>query len=155
MNRRWLISACCSLCFAVGAANAKPNFSGEWKANLDKSDLGPMPPPKSIVAKIKHADPDMTVSTTQATEQGDRSYEAAYNTDGKETSNKLGPMDAKSTAGWEGDTLVVKTKLDANGTEIAMTEKWTLAENGKTLKRAGHINSPQGEFDIVYVFERQ
>ena len=27
--------------------------------------------------------------------------------------------------------------------------------DGKTLKRNGHITTPQGEFDIVYVFEKQ
>ena len=38
------------LLLAVGSLSAadRPNLSGTWKANLDKSDYGPVPPPTSF-----------------------------------------------------------------------------------------------------------
>jgi hypothetical protein len=57
--------------FAIAAAASmaiaadKPDFSGTWKMDPDKSTFGPLPPPTSITSKIDHKDPDITVATTQ------------------------------------------------------------------------------------------
>ena len=155
MTRRCFLTGLCALTVCVGAATAKPNFSGDWKANIDKCDFGPMPPPSSINAKVSHTDPELKVTTVQKSDQGDRTTDSKFNTEGKETTNQLGPMEAKSTAVWEGDTLVITSKFEIQGNEIKSQEKWSLSEDGKTLKRAAHISAPQGEFDLVYVFDKQ
>lgn len=155
MPRQWFLTAFTLLVAAAGAVQAKPNFSGDWKLNADKSDFGPLPPPTSMAMKIDHADPDLKVTTSISGQQGDMTVDAKYNTEGKETTNQFGPMQSKSTANWEGDDLVVKTKIDANGTEIAVNGKWTLSADGKTLTQTQHVNSPQGEMDLKYVLEKQ
>lgn len=156
MHRRWFMAAAFTLVLGLaGAAQGKPNFSGDWKVNLDKSDFGPMPPPTSITLKVDHADPDLKVNTTQSGAQGDMTVDAKYTTDGKESTNTIGPMEAKSTAAWEGDDLNINTKLDANGTEVTIKGKWSLSADGKTLTQTAHITSPQGEFDIKYVYDKQ
>jgi hypothetical protein len=139
----------------AGAAQAKPNFSGDWKLNVDKSDFGPMPPPTTMTQKIDHADPDLKVSTSQSGPQGDISYDAKYTTDGKECTNTVGPMEAKSTVTWDGDDLAVTTDLDANGMQIKIKGKWSLSADGKTLTQSAHVNTPQGEIDMKYVLEKQ
>ena len=139
----------------AGAMSAKPNFSGDWRVIVDKSDYGPMPPPQSASLKIDHKDPEMKVSTTQNGDQGEMKFDATYSTDGKETTNAMGPMQVKSTAVWDGDELVVNSKIDFNGMDIGVKGKWTLSEDGKTLTQTSHITSPQGEFDMKQVLEKQ
>ena len=155
MQRRWFLTAFALLVGVTGVAQAKPNFSGDWKLNMEKSDFGPMPAPTSMTMKIDHADPDMKVTTASSGEQGDMNVDAKYNTEGKETINRLGPMEAKTTANWEGDDLVLNTKLDANGTEITVKSRWSLSTDGKTLTQATHMTTPQGELDIKSVLEKQ
>ena len=43
------------------AAQAKPNFTGDWKLNADKSDFGPLPPPEKMNVKVAK----MTFVTTE------------------------------------------------------------------------------------------
>jgi hypothetical protein len=156
MYRRNLLAAAFTLALGLAMpAQAKPNFSGEWKLNVDKSEFGPMPPPTSMTMKIDHSDPNMTVATAVASSQGDMSIDAKYTTDGKESTNSMGPMEAKSTMTWDGDDLAVNTKLDAGGTEIVIKGKWMLSADGKTLTQASHLTSPQGEVDLKYVLEKQ
>lgn len=156
MQRRLFLAASCALFIGLaGMAQAKPNFSGTYKLNVDKSDFGPLPPPTSITLNIDHADPDLKVSTSSSGPQGDQNYDMKYTTDGKESTNKVGPMEAKSTCTWDGDDLAVNTNLDANGMQIGIKGKWSLSSDGKTLTQNAHINSPQGEVDIKYIFDKQ
>ena len=69
---------------AVAQAQAKSDFSGTWKANMSKSDFGPMPAPDSIVEKIVHEDPSLKVNVAQTGGTGDAAYDVVYTTDGKE-----------------------------------------------------------------------
>lgn len=162
MNRKTFLLGLCAIAgFVIGAgqAQAKPNFSGEWKLNTGKSDFGPMPAPDKMVMKVDHKEPDMNVHTAQAGAQGEMEYDVKYTTDGKETKNTLktpgGEMEAKSTAVWEGDALMITTKLDANGMEVLIKGKWTLSEDGKTLTNSAKFASPQGELEMTYVMEKQ
>jgi hypothetical protein len=136
-------------------AQAKPDFSGNWKMNPSKSDFGMMPAPSSLVRKITHSEPNLKVVNTQVGERGEFTIELAYTTDGKECANKIMNWDAKSTLKWEGSTLVVDSKLDIQGNLISMSEKWTLSEDGKTLTIAQHFAAPQGEMDAKTVLEKQ
>jgi hypothetical protein len=156
MQKRWILATALTLLVLLAAvAQAKPNFSGEWKLNPDKSDFGPMPPPDSMTLKIAHDEPSLQVNTTQTGAQGELSYEAKYTTDGKESTNTIGPMEAKSTANWEGENLLINTKLAGNGMDVTLKSKWTLSEDGKHLTNAVHVVSPQGELDLSYVFDKK
>ena len=46
----------------MAAAADKPDFSGDWKMDTDKSVFGPLPPPTSMTRKIDHKDPAITVN---------------------------------------------------------------------------------------------
>ena len=139
----------------ASAMSARPNFTGNWKLNAQKSDYGPMPAPESSVLKIDHNDPEIKVSANTSTQMGDMSFEAKYTTDGKENTNNMGPMVVKTTSTWDGEALVQSGKMDFDGNEITMKGKWTLSEDGKTMTQASHVTSPQGEFDMKAVYEKQ
>jgi hypothetical protein len=144
-----------ALLAALAPAADKPNFSGDWTLNTSKSEFGPMPPPASMTRKIDHSEPGLTV--TQAMTgglQGDQTVTMKYSTDGKETVNQMMGNDVKSKASWEGSALVIAMKAEIGGSEIKLTDKWTLSPDGKTLTDATHIVLPQGEFDVTYVLNR-
>ena len=141
--------------FAGALVAAQPNFSGEWKMNVAKSDFGPVPAPEVFTRTIKHADPSIEYSTRQKGEQGDVTTEIKYTTDGKPCVNKINGSDAKGTAKWDGDKLVVESVRDFQGMQLTSKETWTLSDGGKTLTINNHISVPQGEFDMKLVLEKQ
>jgi hypothetical protein len=154
-TKRCLIPPALTLLLCVAVAQTKPNFSGEWKMNAAKSDFGQMPAPTSLVLKIAHSDPELKVARTQVSERGEFTSESAYTTDGKECVNKTRFGESKSTLKWEGNALVIATKMDFQGNEVTITEKWSLSDDGKTLTQNRHFSSSQGEGDAKTVLEKQ
>jgi hypothetical protein len=155
MNK--LMSTLFVIAAAAGMAMAadKPDFSGDWKLDADKSTFGPMPPPSSMTRKIDHKDPAMTVDEARVSEQGDMKTTMKYSTDGKETTNSMMGNDVKSTAVWEGKTLVIKSAANFGGSDFKLTDKWTLGEDGKTLTDVLAISGPPGDFEMTFVLVKQ
>ncbi|MBI3682056.1 MAG: hypothetical protein HY235_16860 [Acidobacteria bacterium] len=149
------LAAVLAIVLTAAPVEAKPNFSGTWKLLADKSDFGPMPPPDKYEQKVEHSDPDMKVTTTQVGQQGEFTSDVSYNTEGKETTNQLRGNAMKSVARWDGDTLVVDSKLDFQGNEITISDKWSLAEEGKSIIIQRKLNTPQGELEMKVVLAKQ
>ncbi len=139
------------------AAPAKPNFSGTWKLNLAKSDLGQMSP-TSETDTIAQAADTLTVAVAAVSERGDRNTTYTVKLDGTDTPNQA-PADSpfkilSSKAEWQGSSLVVTQTTsfqDSNGT---LTSTFTLSDDGKTLTKATHIVFDQGEFDSKSVYDK-
>ena len=144
-----------SFMLAGGLAQAKPDFSGEWKLNVSKSEYAPLPAPNSRTDKITHADPSLKITTTQSGQNGEYTTDLKYSTDGGETTNEVRGNPMKSTAKWDGDTLVITTKTSFGGNEVTLGDKWSLSQDGKVLTINRHITSPQGEVDLKMVLEKQ
>lgn len=151
---RWLVITLVALSVGTLFAQSKPNFSGEWKMVPSKSDYGMMPAPTTAVQKISHNDPELKVVNTQTGDQGTFTTESTYTTDGKECVNKGRMGDVKSTLKWDGNALVIDSKMDFQGNEVAITNKWTLSEDGKTLTMNMHFASSMGEGDAKIVYEK-
>jgi len=152
-----LMSTLFVIAAAAGMAMAadKPDFSGDWKLDVDKSAFGPMPPPTSMTRKVDHKDPDLTVTSSTSGPQGDQNMTAKYSTDGKETINSLMGNDVKSKAAWEGKVLVISSTGNFGGSDFKFTQKWALSDDGKTLTDTTNISAPQGEFEMIYVLLKQ
>jgi hypothetical protein len=137
------------------AAADKPNFSGEWTLNAAKSDFGPMPAPDKMIRKIVHKDPDLTITTTTATQAGERTNNSAYKTDGTESVNKSGQGESKSIVRWDGMNLIFNTRREIQGMSIEQNERWSLSEDGKTLSVDGNLKGPQGEVALKLVLDKK
>lgn len=134
---------------------AKPNFSGVWKLNVDKSDFGPIPGPETETDTIDHNDPNLKLAVDQQNSQGKRKYELAIMVNGKEETHKLGENEVKTTTQWEGSNLVVLTKLMFQDNEVLVKAVYTLSPDGKIVTNNTHFSSPMGEADQKLVFEKQ
>lgn len=154
MVRRYMILAAAVCLLAVTPAMAKTDFSGTWKIVLDKSDFGPMPPPEKVEQIVEHKENDLKVNVTQVGQQGEVKMELNYSTE-KETTNTFRNTPMKSTAKWDGDKLVVVSKLEFQGNEVVIQDTWSLADEGKTLTLDRKLNTPQGDLEMKHVFAKQ
>jgi hypothetical protein len=139
----------------VAMAADKPNFSGTWKMDPDKSVFGPVPPTASLVLAIDHKEPAISVHQTSSGPEGDRDLTSKYSTDGKETTNDFMGTPVKSKVRWDGNTLLIDSSLDAGGMEVKLSSKWTMAADGKTFTDVVNISSPQGDLEITYMLVKQ
>ncbi len=157
MTRRFLIAAALTALTGLVCLGAdKPNFSGSWKINNAKSDFGPMPSgPEKFERTIDHKDPELKMKTVQSFQGNERTSEVTYTIDGTEHAVKTAMGEAQVTATWKGNNLEVVSKREIQGNEIKSVEVWTLSEDGKTLTTESTINSPQGEFKLKFVLDKQ
>ncbi len=155
MLRAHFVIALASTCLVLASpAMAKTDFSGSWKIVLDKSDFGPMPPPEKVEQIVEHKENDLKVNVTQVGQQGEVKMELNYSTE-KETTNTFRNTPMKSTAKWDGDKLVVVSKLEFQGNEVVIQDTWSLADEGKTLTLDRKLNTPQGDLEMKHVFAKQ
>jgi len=145
-----------ALLLLASSAFAAPNLTGDWKLNLAKSQYGLLPAPIEVTRKIKLEGVSLSMSTYQKTSQREGASELKYTTDGKVCVNKMTNGEAKGTARWQGDTLIIESSQQNGPSEIKSREAWTLSSDGRTLTILTHLTIPQqGEIDVKQVFEKQ
>lgn len=142
------------------------NFSGEWKLNESKSDLGQFGG-RGAARTIKIASSDANsisierISTNpQSGEQVSRTETLTY--DGKEAESKggFGNSTRKATAKWsdDGQSMVINavSTFDRNGEkmEIKQKETWKLGDGGQTLTIEASSSSSFGESTMKLVYEK-
>src|SRR5258706_9240609 len=101
-----LVAALASLAVAAD----KPNFSGDWKIDNDKSNFGPMPPPSSLTRKIKHDDPAVAVGESRAGARGGLNRRGKDDTSRMENTKHFLGTPSYSNAAWDGGKPVSTTQ---------------------------------------------
>ncbi len=150
---RLIALVCLAACAAVAAA---PDINGTWKLNPAKSDFGQFPAPGSMTQKVTQTEPKLAVQVKMSGDQGEFEFSTNYTTDGKESTNPgFGGAETKSTAKWDGETLLIETKGAMGDNAFTMKDKWTLSEGGKVLIIQRHFSSQMGEVDQKMVLDKQ
>jgi hypothetical protein len=134
----------------------KVDFSGKWKINREKSQLGEefsMAPNEIILEQGRKS---LSVERHSSWQGEDFSFTDNFTLDGKECENP-GWMDTvkKSTAVWAGKkVLKITTKIPTqDGGEMTITEEYKL--DGDNLSIKTFASSSYGEMTEVYVFDKQ
>jgi len=141
----------------------KSNFSGEWKLNESKSELGEFGRFAVRAIKADQKEETITITRTSPSFNGDEmTYSETLSYDGKETETSIyGTSKRKSSGKWSDDgkslTINYVLLLDFNGqtTEIKGNELWTLSQDGKNLTSQVNSTSPQGDFSWKAVYDKQ
>lgn len=136
-------------------AGPKPNYSGVWKLNAAKSDFSVLPGPEMRVDTIEHTEPAVKISRKENGPEGAREYVLSMTNDGKEQVNPLGPLEAKVSGSWEGNSHVMVMKLKVQDNDVTIKRVSTLSEDGKVMTANSHITSAMGELDQKEVYEKQ
>jgi hypothetical protein len=129
------------------------NFSGDWKLDESKSELGEFGGRVARVLKTEQKENEITITrTTPGFQGGDPVTTTITLTyDGKVTESEgFGGAKRKSTAKWseDGQALTVNNttifERDGQTSEFKSTETWTLTKDG-FLSVVTYSNSPRGE----------
>jgi len=149
------------LCFAASLpvlfaqTEKKPDFSGQWRMNDQKSDFGKFPMPTSITRTIVQKGPNVSVDTVERGANGEHTARAIYRTDGVDTTNRFNTGEGTSHAFWDGQTLVIRTSMKTkSGVDVVMEERWDLSPDRKTLTTDSHIETSKGTADLKLVCDR-
>ena len=149
--------------FAFTTKGGISNYSGEWKLNESKSELGQFDRFAVRSIKAEQTEASIAITRTQPSFNGDdMTSTESLSFDGKETETTVFENGKrKATAIWsdDGKNLVISytLNLEFNGQsmEIKGTDTWTVSDDGKTLTVQTNSSSPQGEFSWKAVYDKQ
>jgi hypothetical protein len=141
---------------ALGQQASKPNFSGTWIFNAQKSTLQD-PAPSSVKFQIEQHDPHIRLSRTQVYGGQSNTWSVDSGTDGqKEVVQHSALYTSHIRMYWDGDTLVMDEKITAgDGSKATNTVKYTLADDGKTLVAVESEETPVGKATNKWVYDKQ
>jgi hypothetical protein len=140
-------------------AGAKPDFSGTWKLEKDKSFSNPPGLEQTLV--ITQKGDQVTLDTDlKTTRGGPQKLTEVYSLDGKEADfTPAQPPNAKGKrkASWlsNGQGIMIEDVVSVDGKVVNQTtRKWTLSADGKTLTVDYFIDVQQGSYEAKRVFTK-
>ena len=140
------------LCAAHAAAQSKPDFTGAWKWNRAKSQVGPGFHP---ITSIKFEQKGETFAEELSVEapDGAKTISLKYALDGKEMPGKIFGKGMTLTAKRDGDALLIKWRDVVE--DYTVTRRLTLSPDGKTLEMTIKEISPEHQREDRVVLDRQ
>jgi hypothetical protein len=109
------------------------DFTGVWKANLEKSRfLGP--PPKALTMKIEQSEAELHQEIVVTRPDGNEDR-MAFNCwiNGDKNRNSLNGQPIRGSAGWQGEELVIESWLKVGEREMHFRDFWSLSDDRKSL----------------------
>ncbi len=148
------------LSMSFNKVHERPNFSGEWKLDEAKSELGNFGRFAAHTIKVEQKEESITVAKTAPSFQGgDATTTETLTFDGKETeSTVFGNSPKKSTAKWIDDnqtlviTYVITFDRDGQTSEIKGTETWTMKEASLSIVTSS--TSSRGETTTKAIYNK-
>jgi hypothetical protein len=155
---RWILLAGL-LCALAGAAVVRPDFSGTWKLNNDKSTKD-APPDRVYICEIHQKGDTITVSTKATPAPAFAPIDGTFIANGKLVADKSSPHYHTTRVIWEGASLIIEivdkeSKKETAKVLGAIRESWALAKDGKTLTKFRQNAANGKTVDQKYVFEKQ
>jgi uncharacterized Zn ribbon protein len=139
------------------AIGQKADFSGTWKINNEKSELGDqfsMAPNSLVVEQTKK---ELSIQRNSSWQGEDYSFTDKFTLDGEECEN-MGMMDMvkKSTVVWNDDkrSLKITSTIEMqDGSDLTIIEN--LSMKGDNLVVEASASSSYGDMSEVFVFDKQ
>jgi hypothetical protein len=140
----------------------KPNFSGTWTLDKDKSFSNP--PGLEQTMTITHNGDQIKLEGKQKTVRGEVDLNESYTLDGKQADfTPPNPPNAKGKrkASWlpNNKGFLIEDEITSDSPNGAVTQnitrKWQLSTNGNTLTIDYYFDTPRGSFESKRVFVRK
>jgi hypothetical protein len=141
---------------ALGGAQQKPDFSGEWTLNRQASTLSPgAAPVQSAVVQIEHRDPIFRYRATFSTPNGSLQYDYELQSDGRDVGIIQNGVTTLSNLRWEGEALVARSRMQRPDGEVRISFRYELIDGGSRLRAVEQVRGAGQEQDNVWVFDRR
>jgi hypothetical protein len=131
------------------------DISGTWKLNVEKSDFGKRPKPKSATLKLEHKEPSIKYTVTGTAGDGKpMKIDFSGTLDGKDYPVHGSPFAAKSNATRVNNSTTKGVSTSSDGKTVE-TYTVTISKDGKTLTRKATVKGPDGEFTTLAIYDKQ
>jgi hypothetical protein len=140
------------LCVAHAAAQSKPDFTGAWKWNRAKSQVGPGFHPITAI-KFEQKGETFTEEMSVETPGGEKTLSLKYALDGKETPGRVLGKGMTLSAKRDGDALLIKWRDEVE--DYTVTRRLTLSPDGRTLEMTIREITPEHQREDRVVLDRQ
>ncbi len=125
------------------------NFTGHWIANLSKSRfLGPLP--KAVSIKIEHSEPELQ-EIIEVTKPGGSEERVAFKcwTNPEQYKNLLNGIAISGYARWQGEELIIESRMRLGGREMYFCDCWSLSSDGQTLSMEHRNDDLAGQLAVL------
>ena len=120
----------------------RPNFTGTWKIDADRSRIADVPAVKNTVLKIDQQDGKIIVTTTN----GDRKPDTfELPTDGAEQKITIDNQPGTARASWDDERLVIAITRGTPAGPVTETRSAKLSDTGKTMSTIYTLKDNTGE----------
>lgn len=133
------------------AAQSKPNVTGTWKMNAEKSKFE-RGGPSAITVKFDQQESTLRETLTLTNQRGEQAHNFSYTLDGKESLQQLEGREIKTTAKWDGASLLIEFKNDEG---FNFSRKITVSSDGKTMTMDVKQSTSNGSATDMVVLEKQ
>ena len=159
MTRKFVLVALLAVALAVPSmamAQAKPNFTGKWVQDMEKSDpaggggggRGPAGPQTLTYTQTAA---DLTIER----EGPNGVTKTVYKLDGSDSVNAGGRGgDVTSKTAWEGNKLVTKYSRTMGEATVAVTETRSIEADGTLVVVTAQKGGPNGDTSRKVVFKK-
>jgi len=143
------------LTLAVGAGQnaAKPDFSGVWNLNLQKSKLQ-IPAPDSGVFNIDHKEPSFHLARTFVKDGKNDNWSIDLTTDGKEVVQEEKTETFRGRLRWDGNDLVLDSTISLKDRTATNVVRYHLSDDDQTLTATENFKGPRLKYENVWVFDK-
>jgi hypothetical protein len=140
--------------FASTQQPQKPDFSGVWKFNPEKSKLQ-IRPPSSSTFVVDHKEPRFHLSRTHVYDGKPDIWSIDLTTDGKEVVQQEGDRTARVRLYWEGKDLIFDSVIVSKDRQATNVVRYNLSPDGKTFTATESFRAPKLKYDNVWVFDKE
>lgn len=134
-------------------SSTKPDFSGTWRLNRERSLLQIAAPDDTIFV-VEHREPALRITRTHVVGDTRDTFSLDLTTDGREVSIEREGLRLRSRAGWEGETLLFDSHVTRGADEGTNTVRYTLAADGGSFVAEERFRSKALNYDNRWVLDR-
>jgi hypothetical protein len=133
----------------TASAQSKSSIDGAWKMNMTRSKAEESI--QGMTVKFEQTGAALREDLSMLTPDGERKATLNYTMDGKESLNRWGSREVKSTVKREGDSLILEWKGEGH----SLLRKITVSQDGKIMTMVVRQTSPGGQREDTIVLDKQ
>ncbi len=151
-----LVGALAPTALLIASIREKPDLTGTWVLNLEKSRLQIEDKIESGTFRIEHKEPVFRFSRVFVVDGKEDALSYDLTTDGKEKIENGPGRTTTSRLYWDGDVLVLDERIVLkDGRQATNVVRYSLQDGGRTLVAEEKFRGPLRKHDNLWVADRK